>query len=227
MENPSSYPYFNGNRAQFNASAQCGSFCTNLLDSIPQYKFAPQPSTANCSDYNEWTYGLQGARNAYVNASSDPDKIARFLGRNVFYMAGTNDTCNSAFCPCDDSSLDTSCGAEAQGRCRLERAIIWTQFLRTQTDQLHHKLVFVPGVGHDYLGMASSPVSQPIFFNFNLPVDPNHPPDDNMQQVRTSTSLASSNRPDHLYRRRRHHRRPGSRHCGRVLHPQAPRFSQA
>jgi hypothetical protein len=62
-----------------------------------------------------------------------------------------------------DSDLDKSCGAQAQGVNRRERGINFWNYMRSQY-QAEHKLVMVPRCGHNAACMfASSTGSKTLF----------------------------------------------------------------
>lgn len=106
----------------------------------------------NCPTFNEWRYGLDGR--AGDAETGDADEIReRYSGRSVRYLIGTAD---------DDprsASLDRSCGAQAQGANREERALNYHAHL-VGTFGRHiersQPLALVPGVGHDARGMLAS-----------------------------------------------------------------------
>ncbi|WFC94055.1 hypothetical protein MBRA1_000683 [Malassezia brasiliensis] len=76
-------------------------------------------STNNCSDFNDYKYGLDGTLPAYVNRTAEqntPDIIRqRYLSRKVYYFVGTEDS----------NSGDTSCAAKAQGNDHVDRMDNW------------------------------------------------------------------------------------------------------
>ncbi|MFZ6769408.1 hypothetical protein ACO0LM_20345 [Undibacterium sp. Di26W] len=95
VANPSSYLYFTSDR--------------------PSAKgFAPYDTTV-CANYDDYRYGMQHMV-AYANKMSGDELYRRYQKRQVTYLAGTSDN------DPNHRVLDKSCGAEAEGPNRLERA---------------------------------------------------------------------------------------------------------
>lgn len=95
VANPSSYLYFTPDRPSANG-------------------FAPY-DTSLCANYDDYRYGMQHMV-AYANKMSGDDLYRRYQKRQVTYLAGTSDN------DPNHRVLDKSCGAEAEGPNRLERA---------------------------------------------------------------------------------------------------------
>lgn len=95
VANPSSYLYFTPDR--------------------PGAKgFAPYDTTL-CANYDDYRYGMQHMV-AYANKMNGDELYRRYQKRQVTYLAGTSDN------DPNHRVLDKSCGAEAEGPNRLERA---------------------------------------------------------------------------------------------------------
>ncbi|HKU80964.1 MAG TPA: hypothetical protein VJP76_02255, partial [Candidatus Tumulicola sp.] len=82
------------------------------------YRPRPQP---DCSDYNQWRYGLAGAP-PYVTGT-DAQLERRYVERHVTYLLGTADTNPN------EDDLDRSCGGEAQGPYRFARGKNYIAYL--------------------------------------------------------------------------------------------------
>lgn len=124
IANPSSYLYFSPER--------------------PGADGAPAPfDAAACPTYNDWKYGpfkpVPYAKGAPI------DEVEKaFAARDVVYLLGTADT------DPNHPALDKSCAAEAQGAYRYARGIGYVRYLRSRHGEaLRHRLLEVPGVGHD------------------------------------------------------------------------------
>ena len=138
VANPSSYVYFSPERPL--AAGGFGPF-----------------DAASCPKYDAWKYGVN-AMPPYVPASPVALETA-YIARDVTYMLGRNDTNPN------HPALDKSCMAEAQGPYRLIRGRSYYAYLRMRHPSgLMHKLVEVPGVGHDGDGMFGSPQGRAVLF---------------------------------------------------------------
>jgi pimeloyl-ACP methyl ester carboxylesterase len=108
----------------------------------------PRPQR-ECPDFDAWRYGLRGAPRYVAGTATQLE--SRYVRRFVTYLMGTADT------KPDEEDLDRSCGGEAQGRYRFERA----KFFIAYVGQRHphgtaQRYAFVRGVGHDNRRMFSS-----------------------------------------------------------------------
>jgi pimeloyl-ACP methyl ester carboxylesterase len=114
----------------------------------------PQP---NCSDFNEWRYGLRGAPR-YVSGSS-AELEARYVKRQVVYLMGTADVNPK------EEDLDRSCGGEAQGPYRFARAKYFIEYLRRRHPEgTSQRYAFVEGVPHDNRRMFTSACGLAVIF---------------------------------------------------------------
>jgi pimeloyl-ACP methyl ester carboxylesterase len=131
VANASSYTYFDKTRPT--ADGQLAAF-----------------DQKKCPDFNRWKYGLEDA--PPYGAGRSREKIEReYVARNVTYLLGTedNDTAHPA--------LDRSCQAMAQGPHRYARGHAYFRYLaQRHLDKLKHRIIDVPGVGHDSSGMLTS-----------------------------------------------------------------------
>ncbi|MBV8153022.1 MAG: alpha/beta hydrolase [Candidatus Eremiobacteraeota bacterium] len=120
----------------------------------------PFPQTG-CADFDRWRYGLAGAPR-YVTGS-DAELEARYVKRWVTYLMGTSDTNRH------ESDLDRSCGGEAQGAFRFERAKFFISYIaRRHPAGTNQDFAFVRGVGHDNRGMFASPCGVSAIFGGSL-----------------------------------------------------------
>ncbi|TQV86303.1 hypothetical protein FKG94_01785 [Exilibacterium tricleocarpae] len=104
------------------------------------------PDSSACADYDDYKYGLSDNLNAFVTGIGGAAQVlAQYPGRELLYLLGENDNDPNS------GSLDTSCAANLQGRQRLERGLIFYNYLRDHFgDDIHntHLLAVSPGIGH-------------------------------------------------------------------------------
>ncbi len=119
----------------------------------------PEPPVAtSCPRFNDWKYGMDH-RPPYLVDPAPQALEARYVARDVTYLVGELDT-NPA-----QPALDRSCMAEAQGATRFERAHNYYAALRARDGGLlRHRLIDVPGVGHDGDAMFTSPAGLAALF---------------------------------------------------------------
>ncbi|MBI1778373.1 MAG: alpha/beta hydrolase [Proteobacteria bacterium] len=138
---PSSYLYFSPER--LDESGRIGAFA----------------GAATCPGYNHWRYGFSGALPAYV---TDPPASLeeRYVGRDVVYLLGTADT------DPQHRSLDTSCGAEAQGPHRYARGLAYFRVLQLRhPGTLTQTLWEAPGIAHQGGRVFNSPCGLAALFD--------------------------------------------------------------
>ena len=108
----------------------------------------------SCLEYNDWKFGLGNLFN--YPATFGPELIRnRFEKREVVYLLGERDNNPKS------ASLDTTCEAMLQGKERLERGIIYFNYLNSYYGSKianFQSLFTVPNVGHDNLGIFSSKI---------------------------------------------------------------------
>jgi len=111
-------------------------------------------STSGCSWYNEYQYGLDDLDDVpYVERLGASTLKSRYGASQVTYLLGANDD-NP-----DDSDLDVTCGAQAQGSHRRERGEQFHDSLRNVYGSgiyARHPLSIVSGVGHSAREMFAS-----------------------------------------------------------------------
>ena len=111
-------------------------------------------SHAGCPAFDTWKYGLSELP-AYAEGQTPEQLQEKYLRRDIIYLLGQQD--NNPNHP----ALDKSCEANAQGANRLLRGRLYVDYLkRLAPEGLSHRLVEVPGVGHDAEGMFTSPEGQ-------------------------------------------------------------------
>ncbi len=113
---------------------------------------------ASCPGFNDWKYGLQNLP-AYAKGQSAEQLEQTYVSRNITYLLGQQDT------DPNHPALDKSCEAETQGAYRLIRGHNYFDYLKQRHPQLGHRLVEVPGVGHNGDGMFTSPQGQKVLFS--------------------------------------------------------------
>jgi hypothetical protein len=137
VANPSSYLYLNADRL----SAASDAFA----------ELTPAQLAA-CPEADRYKYGLHG-RNAYMSSSSKASIVRRYEGRSIDYVVGELDT------DPEDERFDRSCAATLQGATRYARTRTFHRYLaHLYGDGVHavHRLLVVPGVGHDARGVFGS-----------------------------------------------------------------------
>ncbi len=113
------------------------------------------PDVDACPDYARWHYGL-GDRNSYASQST-ADELGRRLGeRDVRVLLGTADTLTA--------SLDQSCGADLQGRRRLDRGRTLIRYMDQFQPTHHHQEVLIEGAGHSSRSIFLSPLGLDALF---------------------------------------------------------------
>lgn len=112
---------------------------------------------AACPGGNAWPYGLE-APPPYV---SNADKLeAMYVERDVVHLLGQMD--NDANAP----GLDRSCAAMRQGADRLARGLGLDAVLRGGPGRgLAHRVVQLPGIGHDAAAVFASPCGMAALFD--------------------------------------------------------------
>jgi len=131
VSNPSTYLYFDAVRPQ--------------QQSDGAWRFAQN----NEPHVNNWRWGLGGYPPAYVQEDGEA-AFARYVNRDVVYLLGEDD--NNTDAPL----LETHPAAMAQGRQRHERGELFFAYIAQKAGRVVHRLVTVPGVGHDQHEMFGS-----------------------------------------------------------------------
>jgi hypothetical protein len=131
VASPSTYAYFDAQRP--NAQGVAAPF-----------------DAAQCPDFNQWKYGMDN-RPPYLDDRSPAQLEAAYAARRIDYLVGGDD---------DDpqqSALDKTCAAEAQGPQRVARATAYYRYIQARhPDHLEQSFHIVPGVGHNGARMLTS-----------------------------------------------------------------------
>lgn len=120
----------------------------------------PEPAiAASCPGFNDWKYGME-SRPLYLAAPAPDELERRYVARQLVYLLGTLDT------DPDQSALDKSCMAEAQGAYRYARGHAYAAAMqRRDGGTPGHKVWDVPGVGHNGDRMLTSPCGMQALFD--------------------------------------------------------------
>jgi hypothetical protein len=138
VANPSSYLYLDNRRP--------------VLGSLDRFAV---PDASDCPEYDDFGYGLLHL-NAYLAATPLAEIVPRFLGREVTYLIGGNDTLTE--------DLDMGCEAMLEGKNRRERGEAFYHYVTSVWHATRHHFVLVPGVGHDHTLMFNSPEGSGAIF---------------------------------------------------------------
>lgn len=152
VSSPSSYLYLDRNRPQGDGFTEQGL----------------------CPGYDRYRYGLEQPPAYLTRQGLDARQLfQRYAGRDVTYMVGAQDTHS------DSKVMDHSCGAEAQGRNRVERQLgylRYERFLSQAWDMaIAHRQFQVPGVGHSAERLFAAPVVAQGLFPTSPPADSTRP----------------------------------------------------
>jgi pimeloyl-ACP methyl ester carboxylesterase len=130
--NPGSYAYLNGRRW-----------------SKGKLRMLKPREVKACPHYNTYRYGLKG-RPTTVFSTRRATVISRYLASRVTYLLGEADTVR-------DSTMDTSCEANWEGKNRFQRGTRFFRALKAMAGSArHHHLVTVPRVAHEGSKMIES-----------------------------------------------------------------------
>jgi hypothetical protein len=126
---PASFLYFDGAR--------------RIKGTLDQFALPPADELVSCPHYDRYGYGLQHL-NRYMAAVGVEQIRAQYPQREVIYLIGSRDN--------DPNSTGmTTCEAMLQGIHRLERAMIFYNYIQQyfgSSISSKHRLVVVPSVGH-------------------------------------------------------------------------------
>ncbi|MCO6431507.1 MAG: hypothetical protein J5J00_11655 [Deltaproteobacteria bacterium] len=142
IANSSSYLYFNDLRPHQGSD-------TNFF----------KPSRRDCPKVNEYHYGLEDL-NQYMRQVGPENMKANYQRRQVTILLGDKDTLRQP-------GLSTTCMAEAQGSNRFERGVNYYHHIKNlfgNSISVRHKLIIVPGIGHDQDSMFRSKQALKVIF---------------------------------------------------------------
>ncbi|MFQ5772468.1 MAG: hypothetical protein ACE5HX_18170, partial [bacterium] len=111
VANPSSYLYFSAER--------------RVTGSLSIFTVPPSTVIQECPNYNKYKYGLENLNSYMSNVGAEMLK-EQYQQRMVIYLLGALDSNPNS------STLDKSCPAMLEGRHRLERGIIYYNYLKHQ-----------------------------------------------------------------------------------------------
>jgi len=109
-----------------------------------------------CPSWNNYKYGLR-KRHGWVGEPGSDEIRTQYRARRVTYLIGEADTGNG--------DLDTRCAARLQGPNRLRRGEIFYDFMNEFFPSPTHRLLTVPGVGHNAAGMYQSSQGRSALFD--------------------------------------------------------------
>lgn len=109
--------------------------------------------SSGCDSYNQWPWGLEGLSGSRRDGQDDDEIIRQFARRDVVYMVGEDDTSEDGY------SEESDCYARRQGENHLAVALLnyygLQQVYGSDIVEMH-KLVVVPGEGHNGHAMMTS-----------------------------------------------------------------------
>jgi hypothetical protein len=156
VANPSCYIYFNEERW--------------VEGTGYAYEVPSSAVIADCPTYNDYKYGVLNP-NAYMSIGADSLR-ARYSRRKIAYLLGELDINPN------DYYLDKGCEAMLQGSVRLERGLVYWNYLNHYFGPgiaALQALGVVPGVGHDETGMFTSACGRYYLYDYGSCEGP--PPD--------------------------------------------------
>jgi hypothetical protein len=157
VANPSSYVYLDNKR--------------RVTGSVNQFAVPTDKQRSDCPTYNTYKYGFDGL-NPYMQSVGVDQLRAQYSRRDVVYLLGEKDT------DPNNSSLDKDCPAMLQGMYRLERGIIYHNYVKQfyNGGASRHTKVTVPNVAHDGEAMYNSQQGIQTVFGALSAMPTNTPP---------------------------------------------------
>ncbi|TLP53941.1 MULTISPECIES: alpha/beta fold hydrolase [Pseudomonas] len=109
-----------------------------------------------CADYNRYRYGLEQPPAYLTRQRLDARQLLqRYAARDVTYLVGARDT------HADSKVMDHRCGAQVQGRNRVERQLGYMRYEAFLSQAwgvaIAHRQFLVPGVGHSAAQLFAAP----------------------------------------------------------------------
>lgn len=156
VSNPSSYFYLNNERR-----------VEGTIDEFEIYN----PPTPDCMFFNNWKFGLENLTPyPYLESVGAENIRNQMKQRNITYLMGELDI--------DPNSPETNCSAVVQGVHRLERGIIYFNYLKHYYSTNYNfdiknssKFKVVPNVGHSASGIFLSEEGISAIFNIDYSSD--------------------------------------------------------
>ncbi len=140
VANPSTYMYFDGER--------------RIPGSLDQFAIPDSAAIANCPNYDRYKFGLSDLDSCWYMISTTPAAItSQFEEREYVLLLGTLDNDPA------DTTMDQSCKAAFLGDHRLERGIIYFNYIQEFFGPgilSNHYIDTVPGVDHSAHDMLVS-----------------------------------------------------------------------
>jgi hypothetical protein len=133
-------------------------FCENRLIAREPARFGPVANTlsATCADFHAYRLGMRGL-NAYMQAVGPEQLAANYAARHVDYLCGSDDDERAG------RDLANGCGARLQGGHRLDRMLVYRDYLVFRFGMeaaARHRVHVVPGVAHGSLPLFDSPTGR-------------------------------------------------------------------
>ena len=145
--NPSSFVYLNDLRPPAGGGCTANGKCPGPFEMYSE--------AAACPGYNTYRYGLDGLEGYAAITGADAIR-AEYPKRDMTYLYGDLDNLQ-------DSDLDKTCGAQAQGPNRRERSLAYWNYITSQFGATH-KLVVVPRCGHNAACMFTASAGAKVLF---------------------------------------------------------------
>jgi hypothetical protein len=119
-------------------------------------------SASNCSGCTTWGFGPDSpsAKDSFATPARIANASSNYVQQNVTYLLGLNDTHSSGAESC---GLDSSSAAQVEGFNRLQRGLIYSNYVQSKFGAVHPVLT-VPGCHHDFKCMFTSPAGVSVIF---------------------------------------------------------------
>ena len=159
VANPSSYVYLTNERV---VPGTTDSF------EVPDDSRCCPDAEGRCT-YDDYIYGVGAYLNAYLSNVTPERMREQYPERNVIYLLGRldNDPCHEA--------LAKSCPARLEGRHRLERGLIYYNYigyLFGNSVYRKHKLETIPGIAHGSWNVWNSAIGRQYIFDVPATPEP-------------------------------------------------------
>ena len=109
---------------------------------------------------------MDGGFPLYLAQAGDSSTwVQAYADKDIRYMVGENDTCNSAFEPgCVSHGLEVTCMDNLEGWMRRYRAEHYFRYLQIFFARPVHQLTIIPNSGHDHTLMFQHPEGLAVIF---------------------------------------------------------------
>lgn len=139
--NPSSYMYLHQDRYEFRDG---------------NYEIKKIGTT--CKEFNHYIYGPID-RADYMSSLSLNELRENFSSQNLVYLMSEEDK--------GTDSLDRSCEANLQGKNRFERSMNYFYYLKKSFNELNHRFMSIPGIGHEHVDVYESDEAGKVVFGLD------------------------------------------------------------